>query len=89
MVELTHQRGELPTAPREAYVEMSEILAVAMRLAIPQTDWGSRGAIYYAVDIAEMLALLHVQMTPGPNFSSLYVDEARTALDAEEPIEAV
>ena len=61
---MTHKLGELPTLPREAYAEKADWLATAMRHAIPPEDVGSRGAITYALDIVEMLAYYHIDLTP-------------------------
>ena len=61
---MTHELGELPTAPRESYKERADWLATAMRHAIPPEDVASRGAIMYALDIVEMLAYYHIDLVP-------------------------
>jgi hypothetical protein len=57
------------------------MLTTAMRIAIPPADWGSRGAIQYAADIAEALAYLHVTVTPMPKFNQDYVEVRKRDLD--------
>lgn len=79
---MTHDLGELPTAPRESYEHNADLLATAMRIAIPTEDWGSRGAIQYALDIIEALAYLHVTLAPMPKFRQEFIEARKASLDA-------
>jgi len=77
---MTHQLGDLPTAPREEYAWQADILSVAMRIAIPPEDWGSRGAIQYSTDIAEALAYLHVDVARMPTFDQDFIEARKASL---------
>lgn len=78
---MTHALGELPTAPRETYEWAAEVLSVAMRIAIPTEDWGSRGAIQYANEIAEALAYLHVDIQRMPAFQQGFIEDRKRSLE--------
>jgi hypothetical protein len=77
---MDHKLGDLPTASRESYAWQADVLSVAMRIAIPTEDWGSRGAITYATDIAEALAYLHAEVTPGTSFDQDFIEARKASL---------
>lgn len=77
---MTHKLGEIPTPPPDEYAADAEILRVAMQLAIPTEDWGSRGAVQYAAEIAEFLAYMHVELTRLPTFDPDFIEARKASL---------
>jgi len=84
-----HELGDLPTAPLSSYDWDTEVLALAIQIAIPPTDWGSRGAISYAREIAEALAYLQVDLTKMRNFNQDFIEARKLSLVRIDSVKSV
>lgn len=78
---MAYEERKFPTAPRKIYETDAELLETAMRISIPPGDWGSRGAIQYAVDIVEALAYIDVKLVTTAKFDADFVASRRADLD--------
>jgi hypothetical protein len=71
----------------DSHAWATDVLATAMRIAIPVEDRGSRQALQYVREITDMILRLRCNITPTVLFTDEHLADAKRHLSAIDPPE--